>query len=79
MKLEPMQLPSSSNVMSSIAAMAKPSVRPPVIWPSTIIGLMRTPQSSTATTRSTFHWPVPRSISTTAAYVPNGNVMFGGS
>ena len=57
MKLDPMQLPSSSNVMSSIAAMAKPSVRPPVIWPSTIIGLMRTPQSSTAT--SLQHLPLP--------------------
>ena len=34
--------------------------------------LMRTPQSSTATTRSGFHWPVPRSISTTTAYVPKG-------
>ena len=36
-----------------------------MIWPSTIIGLIRTPQSSTATTLSGFHWPVPRSISTT--------------
>ena len=41
MKFEPMQLPSSSNVISSIAAIAKPSVRPPMIWPSTIIGLIR--------------------------------------
>ena len=50
-----------------------------MIWPSTIIGLMRTPQSSTATQRRTFHAPVPRSTSTTTAYVPNGNVKFGGS
>ena len=53
MKLEPMQLPSSSKVISSMNAMPKPSVRPPWIWPSTIIGLMRTPQSSTATMRRT--------------------------
>ena len=38
-----------------------------MIWPSTIIGLIRVPQSSTATTFFTFHWPVPRSISTTTA------------
>jgi hypothetical protein len=62
-----MQLPSSSKVMSSMAAMANPSVSPPMIWPSTIIGLIRTPQSSTATIRLTFHCPVPRSISTATA------------
>ena len=50
-----------------------------MIWPSTIIGLIRVPQSSTATTFFTFHWPVPRSTSTTTAYVPKGYVMFGGS
>src|SRR3972149_1273852 len=59
MKWEPMQLPSSSKVISSMAAIAYPSVRPPMICPSTIIGLIRTPQSSTATTRSGFHWPPP--------------------
>ena len=52
MKFEPMQFPSSSNVISSIAAIPNPSVSPPWIWPSTIIGLIRTPQSSTATIRS---------------------------
>ena len=74
-----MQLPSSSNVICSIAAIPNPSHRPPWIWPSTIIGLMRTPQSSTATTLLTFHTPVSASTSTTTAYVPNGNVRLGGS
>ena len=37
-----------------------------MIWPSTIIGLMRTPQSSTATTFSTSHTPVSGSTSTVA-------------
>ncbi len=72
MNVEPRQLPSSSKAICSIAAIAKPSVSPPMICPSTIIGLIRTPQSSTATTLSGFHWPVPRSISTSTAYVPNG-------
>jgi hypothetical protein len=40
-------------------------VRPPWIWPSTIIGLMMLPQSSTAMKRRTFTSPVPRSMSTT--------------
>ena len=35
-----------------------------MIWPSTIIGLIRTPQSSTATTRSTSQTPVSGSTST---------------
>ena len=60
------QLPSSSNVMTSISAMPTPSARPPWIWPSTIIGLMRTPQSSTAMKRLTVTWPVSGSMSTTA-------------
>ena len=52
---------------------------PPWIWPSTIIGLMMLPQSSTATNRRTLTWPVPLSMSTTQMYDPNGNVRFGGS
>ena len=60
------QLPSSSNVMTSISAMPTPSARPPWIWPSTIIGLMRTPQSSTAMKRLTVTWAVSGSMSTTA-------------
>src|SRR5207247_5853019 len=70
MRLEPMQLPSSSNVISSVNAMPQPSVRPPWIWPSTIIGLIRTPQSWTETTRGTCTTPVPRSTSSTTTYVP---------
>ena len=65
MKLEPMQLPSSSNVIHCIDDIAKPSVSPPWICPSTIIGLIRTPQSSSATMRRTFHSPVSRVDSTT--------------
>ena len=49
----PRQLPSSSNAMSSISAMPTPSASPPWTWPSTIIGLIRTPQSSTAMNRRT--------------------------
>ncbi len=65
MKFEPMQLPASSNVIHCMFDMAKPSASPPWIWPSTIIGLMRTPQSSTATMRRTFQTPVAGSMSTT--------------
>ena len=64
MKFDPMQLPSASKVMNCMDDIAYASVRPPMIWPSTIIGLMRTPQSSTATTRSTSHTPVIGSTST---------------
>ena len=39
-------------------------VSPPMICPSTTIGLIRTPQSSTATTRSTSQTPVCGSTST---------------
>ena len=60
------QLPSSSNVMSSISAIPTPSARPPWICPSTIIGLIRTPQSSTAMNRRTFTCAVSGSTSTTA-------------
>ncbi len=42
-----------------------PIVSPPWIWPSTIIGLMMLPQSSTATNRRILTSPVPRSMSTT--------------
>ena len=61
----PRQLPSSSNAMTCISAMPTPSARPPCTCPSTIIGLMRGPQSSTAMKRRTFTWPVPGSTSTT--------------
>ena len=61
----PRQLPSASKVSASIRAMPTPSASPPWIWPSTIIGLMRTPQSSTATNRRTLTFPVPGSTSTT--------------
>jgi hypothetical protein len=60
------QLPSSSNEMSSISAMPTPSASPPWICPSTIIGLIRTPQSSTAMKRRTLTWAVSGSMSTTA-------------
>ena len=60
------QLPSSSNEISSISAIPTPSARPPWIWPSTTIGLMRTPQSSTAMKRRTVTWAVSGSMSTTA-------------
>ncbi|MNC96031.1 hypothetical protein D3C83_132930 [compost metagenome] len=61
-----MQLPLESKVMNCMFDMAKASARPPMIWPSTIMGLIRTPQSSTATNRSTSHTPVSGSISTAA-------------
>ncbi len=61
----PRLLPSSSNAMTSMSAIPMPSARPPWTWPSTIIGLMRGPQSSTAMNRRTFTWPVPGSTSTT--------------
>jgi hypothetical protein len=46
-------------VISSYSAGARPIVSPPWIWPSTIIGLMMLPQSSTATKRRTLTSPVP--------------------
>ena len=49
----PRRLPSPSNAISSISAMPMPSARPPCTCPSTIIGLIRTPQSSTAMNRRT--------------------------
>ena len=72
MKEEFRQLPSSSNVMTSISAIPIPSARPPWIWPSTIIGLIRTPQSSTAMNRRTLTAAVSASMSTTAMYAPYG-------
>jgi hypothetical protein len=53
-----------------MSAMLMPSARPPWIWPSTTIGLMRTPQSSTAMKRLTVTWAVSGSMSTTAMYAP---------
>jgi len=68
----PRQFPSWSNAMTSIRAMPIPSASPPCTWPSTIIGLIRTPQSSTATNRLTVTLPVPGSTSTTQTYAPHG-------
>ncbi len=64
------QLPSSSKLISSISAIPMPSASPPWIWPSTIIGLIRTPQSSTAMKRRTVTCAVSGSMSTTAMYAP---------
>ena len=75
----PRQLPSSSKSMISMSAMPTPSARPPCTWPSMIIGLIRVPQSSTATNRRTLTSPVPGSMSTTQMYAPNGKVRLGGS
>ena len=61
----PRQLPCSSKPMNSMSAMPTPSASPPWICPSMIIGLIRVPQSSTATNRRTFTLPVPLSTSTT--------------
>ena len=72
------QLPSSSKLIICISAMPTPSVRPPCTWPSMIIGLIRVPQSSTATNRRTFTWAVPGSMSTTQMYAPKGYVRFDG-
>ena len=41
------------------------AAKPLWIWPSTIIGLMRTPQSSTEMKRRSLISPVPGSTSTT--------------
>ncbi len=65
MKEFPTQLPSSSNAITCISAIPTPSARPPWTCPSTIIGLMRGPQSSTAMNRRTSTSPVPGSTSTT--------------
>ena len=73
------QLPCSSNATCCISAMPTPSASPPCTWPSTIVGLMRTPQSSTATNRRSRSSPVPASTSTTQTYAPHGYVRFGGS
>ena len=61
----PTQLPSSSNAISCIRAIPMPSARPPCTCPSTIIGLIRGPQSSTAMNRRTLTAPVPGSTSVT--------------
>ena len=64
------QLPCSSKAMCCMSAMPMPSASPPWIWPSTIIGLIRTPQSSTAMKRRSLTSPVPASTSTTQMYAP---------
>jgi hypothetical protein len=61
----PRQLPCSSKAMSSMSAMPIPSASPPWICPSTIIGLIFVPQSSTAMKRRTLTIAVPGSMSTT--------------
>ncbi len=68
----PRQLPSSSNAMTCMSAMPTPSASPPCTCPSTIIGLICTPQSSTAMNRRISTWPVPGSTSVTQMYAPNG-------
>ena len=75
----PRQLPCSSKVMTCISAMPIPSASPPWTCPSTIIGLIRTPQSSTATMFKTSQTPVSGSTSTLTIYTANGQVRFGGS
>ena len=56
-----------------------PWATPPITWPSTIIGLMMVPQSSTATYLSIRVEPVSGSTSTTQMWVPDGKVQLGGS
>ena len=56
-----------------------PWVIPPITWPSTIIGLMTVPQSSTATYLSIRVEPVSGSTSTTQMWAPDGKVKLGGS
>jgi hypothetical protein len=72
------QFPAASNVIACMSAMPTPSASPRWICPSTIIGLIRTPQSSTAMNRRTTTDPVAGSTSVTHTYAPNGNVRFGG-
>ena len=60
------QLAAPERFANWLLAIAYASVSPPMICPSTIIGLIRTPQSSTATTRSTSQTPVCGSTSTVA-------------
>ncbi len=61
----PRQLPPESNAMTCIRAIPTPSASPPCTCPSTIIGLICTPQSSTAMNRRTLTSPVPGSTSVT--------------
>ncbi len=56
-----------------------PCATPPCTWPSTIIGLMIVPQSSTATYFTMSVLPVSVSTSTTQTCAPAGQVKFGGS
>ena len=55
-----------------------PCASPPWTWPSTSIGLMMMPQSSTETKRSSLTSPVSGKTSTTAMWVPNGKVSSAG-
>jgi hypothetical protein len=55
---------SGSYTQFSSSAWPMPCTRPPCTWPSTIIGLMMVPKSSTAVKRSTRVTPVAGSIST---------------
>ena len=45
-----------------------PMYAEPSIWPSTFAGLSALPQSCAVTMRSTFNWPVCRSIVTSATH-----------
>ena len=56
-----------------------PWMTPPWTWPSTISGLICTPQSSTATYLRTSTPPVSVSTSTTQMCVPKGHEKLGGS
>ena len=73
------RLPCSSYRISSYSASAIPNATPPCTCPSTIIGFITTPQSSTATYRSSWVAPVSVSTSATQTWVPNGQVKFFGS
>src|SRR5918993_146532 len=73
------RVPFSSYSASSYNASAMPWATPPITWPSTTIGLMMVPQSSTATYLSIRVDPVSGSTSTTQMWVPDGKVQLGGS
>src|SRR5918993_519891 len=55
-----------------------PCATPPWTCPRTSVGLMITPQSSTETNFTSFTSPVSGITSTTATWVPNGNVSSSG-
>src|SRR5271165_690724 len=61
----------------SVSAWPRPWATAPCTCPSTSSGLITTPQSSTATTRSTRTRPVSGSTATTHAYEPDAYVSGG--